>query len=155
MDENKIAKDAQWDGLHGMISNIPQDAPETLISRYARLWVIEESFRINQHTLQMRPIFHWKAERIHAHVAICYMAFSVLGHLQYRVNLTQKISIETILDELLNVQASIHVHKRTKDRYRIPDYQLLSNNHKQWQDVTLFVQESLLQHLYLLWDELF
>ena len=122
LDERKIAKEANWDGLHGIITNISQETAESLIARYARLWVIEESFRINKHTLQMRPIYHWKPERIHAHVAICYMSFSVLRHLQYRVNLTQKISINTILDELLNVQASIHVHKRTKDRYRLPGY---------------------------------
>jgi hypothetical protein len=84
------------------------------------LWVIEESFRINKHTLEMRPIFHWAPPRIHTHIAICYMTFSVLRHLQYRINLTQKISIDTVLDELMNVEASIYVHKKTKDRYRVP-----------------------------------
>lgn len=114
LDDGKIAKDAQWDGMHGVITNIKHDSPTTIIARYAQLWVIEESFRINKHTLQMRPIFHWKSERIHAHVAICYMTFSVLRHLQYRVNLVQKISIDTILDELINVQASILIHKNPK-----------------------------------------
>lgn len=120
LDENKISDAAQWDGLHGIITNIKEDSPASLIARYARLWIIEESFRVNKHTLEMRPIFHWAPARIHAHIAICYMTFSVLRHLQYRVNLTQKISIDTILDELLNVQASIYVHKKTKDRYRVP-----------------------------------
>jgi len=120
LDENKVANSAQWDGLHGIITNIPDDSPESLISRYAKLWVIEESFRVNKHTLRMRPVFHWAPHRIHAHIAICYMTFSVLRHLQYRINLTQKISIDTILDELMNVQASIYVHKKTKDRYRLP-----------------------------------
>jgi transposase len=126
LDENKIATAEQWDGLHGIITNIQEDSPQSLISRYARLWVIEESFRINKHNLEMRPIFHWAPPRIHAHIAICYMTFSVLKHLQYQVNLTQKISVNEILDELLNVQASIYVHKKTKDRYRVPGH--LSNN---------------------------
>jgi transposase len=120
LDENKIEKSAQWDGLHGIITNIKDEVPSILISRYARLWVIEESFRLNKYTLEMRPIFHWSSQRIHAHIAICYMAFSVLRQMQYRINLTQKISIETILDELLNVQATIFIDKRTKDRYRVP-----------------------------------
>jgi transposase len=122
LNQANIEKAAQWDGLHGVISNIKDDAPESLIARYAKLWKIEESFRINKHTLQMRPIFHFKPDRIHAHIAICYMAFSVLRHIEYRVNLTQKISIHSILDELLNVQASIHLHKKTFDRYRLPGY---------------------------------
>jgi len=120
LDEDKITQAAAWDGLHGILTNIPNDEPASLIARYARLWMIEESFRVNKHTLQMRPIFHWVPSRIHAHIAICYMTFSVLRHLQYRVNLTQKISIDTILDELLNTQASIYKHKKTKDRYRVP-----------------------------------
>jgi hypothetical protein len=122
LNQDNIEKAKQWDGLHGVISNIKEDSPESLIARYAKLWKIEESFRINKHTLQMRPIFHFKPERIHAHIAICYMAFSVLRHLEYRVNLTQKISVHSILEELLNVQASIHLHKKTFDRYRLPGY---------------------------------
>ena len=50
---------------------------------------------------------------------ICYMAFSLLRHLQYQVNLTQKVSIDRILDELLNAQSSIHRHKRNGDLYRL------------------------------------
>ena len=126
LNQERIEEDAQWDGLHGIITNITDEPAEVLIARYSRLWVIEDSFRVNKHTLEMRPIYHWKPERIQAHIAICYMTFSVLRHMQYRVNLTQKISIHAILEELLNVQASIHVHKKTKDKYRLPGY--LSNN---------------------------
>lgn len=122
LDEERIAKDALWDGLHGVITNLKKDSAESIIARYAHLWIIEESFRINKHLLKIRPIFHWKPNRVHAHIAICYMAFSVLRHLQYRVALTQKISPEIIIEELLQVQASIHIHKRTKDLYRVPGY---------------------------------
>ena len=122
IDLEKVEADAQWDGLHGVITNIKEEAAESIIARYAGLWVIEESFRVNKHTLEMRPIYHWKPERIHAHIALCYMSFSVLRHLQYRINLTQKISINTILEELLSVQSSIHIHKKTKDRYRLPGF---------------------------------
>ena len=31
LDENKVANSAQWDGLHGIITNIPDDSPESLI----------------------------------------------------------------------------------------------------------------------------
>ena len=122
IDENKIAQAERWDGLHGVITNIKDDSAASIIARYSRLWVIEESFRVNKHTLQMRPIFHLKEKRIHAHIAICYMTFSVLRHIQYRANLMQKISIDQILDELRDVQASIYIHKRTKGKYRVPGH---------------------------------
>lgn len=120
IDAEKIAEDAMWDGLHGVITNIKTQTAESIIAQYARLWVIEESFRIKKHLLKIRPIFHWKPSRIHAHIAICYMAFAVLRHLQYRVALTQKISPEIIIEELKNVQATIFIHKRTQDLYRVP-----------------------------------
>jgi transposase len=120
LNEDRIVEDALWDGLHGVITNLRKEEAETVIARYARLWIIEESFRIKKHLLKIRPIFHWKPRRVHAHIAICYMAFALLRHLQYRVALTQKISPEIIIEELLQVQASIHIHKRTKDLYRVP-----------------------------------
>lgn len=120
LDETKIAAQAEWDGIHGIITNIKDEKPEALLVKYSNLYVIEESFRVNKHTLEMRPIFHWVPPRIHAHIALCYMTFSTLRHLQYRINLIHKISIDEILDELLNIQASIYVHKDTKDRYRVP-----------------------------------
>ena len=120
LDEVKIAEDMAWDGLHGVITNIKDASHATIISRYARLWKIEESFRLNKHTLSMRPIFHFKTERIHAHIAICYMAFTVLRHMEYIVNLTQKISPQFILEELMEVQSSILKDSVTGTQYRMP-----------------------------------
>jgi transposase len=120
LDQEKIDRDAQWDGFHGVITNIKQEPAMELLARYARLWKIEESFRINKHTLSMRPIYHFKPERIKAHIALCYMAFSVLRHMEYVVKVTQKISLEVLLDELIHVQASIYRHAPTGKRFRMP-----------------------------------
>jgi len=120
LDNDKIAREAEFDGLHGVITNIDKIDAIEVIQRYSRLWVIEESFRLNKHTLKMRPIYHFKPERIQAHIALCYMAFALLRHLQYHVALTKKLSPQTILDTLKQVQASIYVHKKTGDRYRVP-----------------------------------
>jgi transposase len=90
IDQEKINQAASWDGMHGIISNI-KNADERfnnaldLLARYRRLWVIEESFRINKHNLKMRPIYHFKPERIKAHVAICYITFALMRQLEYRV----------------------------------------------------------------------
>lgn len=120
IDQGKIDEDAKWDGIHGIISNIKEESAVALLARYSRLWKIEESFRINKHTLSMRPIYHFKPERIKAHIAICYMAYSVLRNMEYVVKVTQKISLETMLDELIHVQASIYRHMPTGRLYRVP-----------------------------------
>ncbi len=116
----KMWGESLWDGLHGIITNDKEVTPAEALARYARLWVIEESFRINKHTLKMRPIFHWTPPRIESHIALCYMSFAVLRHIEYRVALTQKMSPGEILTHLKGVQASIMQHKKTKDLYRLP-----------------------------------
>ncbi len=159
LSQEKIDQDAMWDGLHGIITNIkakkkPEEAQNTqepdtgedaadLLARYGRLWKIEESFRLNKHTLSMRPIYHFKPERIKAHIALCYMAFSLLRHMEYRVSLTQKISPETMIDELLNVQASLYRHMPSGRLFRMPGkvthhaakiykaFQIIRNTHAQ------------------------
>lgn len=143
LDQNKIEKDSAWDGLHGVITNLSKEHASEVLARYARLWKIEESFRINKHTLSMRPIYHFKPERIKAHIALCFMAFSILRHMEYHIKLTQKISLDAMLDELMHVQASFYRHIPTDKVYRMPGkfsqnaskiykaFQIQRNNHAQ------------------------
>jgi transposase len=107
LDEEKILKDAQWDGLHGVITNKPIVSYE-IYEEYRRLWVIEESFRINKHNLKMRPIYHFTPNRIQAHIVICYMVFTLVRHLQYQLKeVSQSMGAFRIIEALRDVQASI------------------------------------------------
>lgn len=127
IDNNKVNKDAMWDGMHGIITNIKDKNAKELLAKYHSLWHIEEAFRINKTDLKMRPIYHWTQERIESHIAICYMSFAVLKYIQYKVEVTQiKFSVQDVLDVLMKVQSSIYVHKITKDKYRMPSS--MSNN---------------------------
>jgi transposase len=120
IDEVKVAADAEWDGMYGVITNAKDDRL-SLLARYRRLWTIEEAFRISKHDLAMRPVFHFKPERIEAHVCICYLAYALWRHAQLRVRLRQRgMSVEQIQNELLRVQTSILRDKRHGGLYRIP-----------------------------------
>ena len=90
LNADKISEEALWDGLHGVITNDTTSKSEELLARYRRLWVIEESFRIHKHHLAVRPIYHFKPERIEAHILLCYMAFTLVRHSAYRIDLQQK-----------------------------------------------------------------
>ena len=121
VDQSKVDSDAMWDGFHGVITNIKEGFdPAYILSQYRRLVKIEDCFRVNKTTLKMRPIYHFKPERIRAHIAICYMAFTIVRQLEYRVKLLKKLSVASIIEELNSVQSSIYIHKITKDRYRVP-----------------------------------
>jgi hypothetical protein len=121
LDEDKIANDAAWDGLHAIVTNDRTSSAKVLLARYRRLWVIEESFRTLKHGLAVRPIYHFKPQRIAAHIGLCYLAFALTRHAQQRIKLAQQaMSVERIRAVLHGVQASIVQHKTTKAKYRLP-----------------------------------
>ena len=118
---DKIEQDAQWDGLHGVISNCSHTPAEELLEQYRRLWQIEEAFRVSKHDLKMRPIYHWTPERIRAHIAICFLAYTVAKQALYRIQVQHTaMSFEQLRNELLHCQASLLQDIETKQRYRIP-----------------------------------
>ncbi len=121
IDEEKIRYAEQWDGLHGVITNISDIPAKDAFEQYRGLWQIEESFRLTKHDLRVRPIYHWTPRRIQAHVAICFMALVCIRHLSYRVKLQyQPLSPEIIRNELVHVQQSILIHKTNGTHYGIP-----------------------------------
>ena len=121
LDEDRIANDAAWDGLHAIVTNDRTSRARELLARYRRLWVIEESFRTLKHGLAVRPIYHFKPERIAAHIGLCYLAFALTRHAQQRIGLAQgSMSVQRIRAVLHDVQASIVQHKTTKAKYRLP-----------------------------------
>jgi len=121
IDEDKIKADQEWDGLHGVITNAKDMTDTQVLEYYHGLWQVEESFRINKHDLKVRPIFHFKPERIKAHMAISFMAFTCVRNLEYRIKLQyKKLSPEVIRRELLHVQGSLIVDDSTKKQFYLP-----------------------------------
>jgi len=120
LDEGRIASDAKWDGLHGAVTNA--SLPDVqILSKYNDLWNVEAAFRVTKHDLKVRPVYHWKPRRIKAHIAICFTAYALTKHLEYRVRLQyRKLSIEKIRQVLMKVQTSILFDKEKRIRYGLP-----------------------------------
>lgn len=121
IDEVKIAEDERWDGICGIMTNDKSIGAEEALAHYKGLWQIEETFRISKHDLQIRPVYHWTAKRIEAHIAICYMALVLVRHMEYRVKLQhKKLSVAVIVNSLSRVQISYLRHSTSNERYCIP-----------------------------------
>ena len=121
LDHDKVQEDARWDGLHGVITNLRNVRAADLLSRYRELWRIEESFRIIKTDLKVRPVYHWTEARIKAHLALSFMAFSLVRHLGHRLagrRLT--LSPEVIREALTHQQCSLIRDTETGRRYVMP-----------------------------------
>ena len=120
---DKIERDRQWDGLHGVITNFkPEEmSASEVLEKYKGLWKIEEVFRINKTDLKIRPIYHFKSERIRAHILICFIAYTLTAfvrELLQRSNI--KLSTRELRRELAKREISILKDKKTQKRYYVP-----------------------------------
>ena len=121
INEEKLSNESQWDGLSGVYTNQKEASDAEILNHYRSLWQIEESFRISKHDLSIRPIYHWTPRRIKAHIAISFMAFACVRHLEYRVKMQhKKLSPEVIRQELLKVQAGVIQNTVTGKKYLLP-----------------------------------
>jgi len=137
INQDKIDKEAMWDGLFGVITNIQNienssekenvscgaTAVTQILDYYSSLWRIEESFRISKHDLEFRPVFHYKEKRIKSHIAICYMSYALIRYLEYKIKKQQQgavFSVTQIREALQGVCSTIIYDTKTGKYYKLP-----------------------------------
>jgi len=103
INEEKISEDEKWDGLKGYLTNTDLCAKEVR-DQYNGLWVIERAYRVTKGTLELRPMFHFTAKRIEAHVCICFVAYKVYKELERILRLN---GINLSVDKVLNIAKTI------------------------------------------------
>jgi hypothetical protein len=81
-----IAAEAALDGLYVVRTNVPPPRLDAagVVSAYKSLSLAERVFRTFKTTdLQVRPVYHYKDERVRAHLFLCLLAAYVQWHLQH------------------------------------------------------------------------
>lgn len=73
LDPEQIERDQSYDGLYVLTSNTKFKGGE-IIDAYKDLWQVEHAFRQLKTELETGPIYHWKDDRIRAHVMVCFLA---------------------------------------------------------------------------------
>ena len=80
-----IAKEAALDGIYVIRTSVPSEvlSSEDAVRSYKQLAVVERAFRsLKTVDLNVRPIYHHKADRVRAHVLICMLAYYVEWHMR-------------------------------------------------------------------------
>ena len=100
----------QWsdvsEGAYLLRSNITDWSNEQLWKAYIQLTQAEAAFRIQKDQLAIRPIWHQRADRVEAHILVCFLAFVLWKSLemwQQRAGLGN--SPKTVLEELARIQS--------------------------------------------------
>jgi transposase len=94
------------EGAYLLRSNIADWSDEQLWRAYIQLTQAEAAFRIQKDQLKVRPIWHQRADRVEAHILVCFLAFvlwKTLEMWQSRAGLGN--APRTVLEELARIQS--------------------------------------------------
>ena len=84
----EVAAEAALDGIYVVRTSLPAtvlDDPTTVRS-YKSLSLVERAFRcLKSVDLQIRPVYHWLADRVRAHVFLCMLAYYLEWHMRQRL----------------------------------------------------------------------
>lgn len=92
------------EGAYLLRSNITDWSDQQLWKAYIQLTQAEAAFRIQKDQLKVRPVWHQRADRVEAHILVCFLAFvlwKTLEMWQSRAGLGN--SPRTVLEELARI----------------------------------------------------
>jgi hypothetical protein len=84
----EITVEAALDGLYVVRTSLPAAALDdtATVRSYKSLGLVERAFRcIKTVDLQIRPVYHWLADRVRAHVFVCMLAYYLEWHMRQRL----------------------------------------------------------------------
>lgn len=81
--EDVIAAEAQQDGWYLLHTNEPVErcSSEQVLGHYKGLLDIEEAFCQLKSYLEVRPVFHWRPDRVINHVRLCFLSYWISARL--------------------------------------------------------------------------
>jgi transposase len=93
------------EGTYALKTNVTDWDDEKLWRAYIQLAQAEAAFRVQKSQLSIRPIWHQRADRVEAHILVCFLAFVLWKTLelwQRRAELGN--SPRTVLEEIKRIQ---------------------------------------------------
>jgi len=103
-DMARVLDEEKYDGYYSIVTSEKGMADDEIIDTYRGLWEIEETFRVTKGTLEARPVFLSRPERIDAHFLTCFIALTII---RLMVKFTdRRFSSEKIVECLRRISCS-------------------------------------------------
>lgn len=115
IDEEALSEAQKYDGYMILFSTKDLSV-EKIVKPYFGKDRVEKAFRSLKSVLGLRPIKHWLAERVKAHVFICYLSYLLHALLDYKLR-EKGISSVDALDQLSSAY-KVYLHDpKTGNRF--------------------------------------
>ena len=127
--EEQIAEEASLDGLYVVRTSLPKEtlSGKQTVAAYKDLSQVEWAFRsLKSVDLKVRPIYHWKDDRIRAHVFLCMLAYYLEWHLRGRLaellfDDQDREAAEETRESIVSPAPRSEAAKRKEQQRRTPD----------------------------------
>jgi transposase len=108
--EHLIQAEKDRDGLYllGTNATAEQIPKQSVVSHYKNLLEVEDAFCHLKAYLQVRPVFHWRPDRVRNHVRICFLAYWLTAKLerQWRQQ-DETIEVHNLLRQLQSIRLGL------------------------------------------------
>jgi transposase len=107
IDDEKVESAKQLDGCYALVTDLDKKdfAAETVHERYKDLAQVESAFRLLKSSLDVRPMWHRRADRTRGHVFVAMLSLLLLEEFQRRIQ-NLDTTTQTAIDALNNIQLS-------------------------------------------------
>jgi transposase len=103
-DAAKVAEEEKYDGYYAIVTSEREMPDGEIIDTYRGLWEIEETFRITKGTLEARPVYVSRQDRIDAHFLTCFISLVIMRLIQKKTE--RRYSAERIIECLNKIACS-------------------------------------------------
>ncbi len=93
--KDKLTEAEEFDGCSYIFST-GRLSKEEMVRLYFDKDVVEKAFHSIKGITRLQPVRHWLADRVKAHVFICYLAYLLLSLLKYRLKKIKMSPLETL-----------------------------------------------------------
>ena len=133
--EEVIKQEEKLDGIYIIRTSVSSEEMDSIstVKNYKSLSKVECAFRCYKTIdLNVRPIYHWKSERVKGHIFLCMLAYYVEWHMKEKLKLMlfEDEELEVISEENLNFVVSESAKekkkkKRNKENNKIHSFRTL------------------------------
>jgi transposase len=117
----RVPETDEWaelsDGCYLLRASQSALTPDELWQAYMQLTQVEEAFRVHKTALDLRPVYHQTADRVRAHILVCFLAYvlwKTLEQWSQRAGLGR--SPRKLLDEFAQIRSADVVLPTTDGR---------------------------------------
>lgn len=105
LDEERLDQEKHYDGKWILVTNSQIMNPRLAAIRYKSLRFVEQSFKELKSLVKIRPIYHFKEERIKAHIFVAFLTLILKWYVYQQLDSFSKATGRRFIEKINKLQA--------------------------------------------------